>query len=329
MDGVTEKRERCTGCGHIMIESGEPRIHVGMDEWAAFERAYGQRFDRATTNEDWKVAHEAAVEMFQAGAAYDAALGGEAEDEWRAVLGDVGDATGDVLPARKTRESAEADLEAIQAESSPPYDKGWIEHRTVTPWAALSEHPEPPNAIHAGPGSEDDNPGITAEHPATGEREALRRYEQSMDKKHADWNDLPESAKDEWRTGAPSPYRMVGSEEAEPHRVWDATLGAVRDLGEDEWELESHWAGRFEVHGEKPPGHQWIIVVPKSKLDAAEAEVERLREALRQILDLRDTGWATDPGDMDQRYVAGVYAGKLEKIWRIALASPPDEGGER
>lgn len=56
--------------------------------------------------------------------------------------------------------------------------------------------------------------------------------------------------------------------------------------------------------------------------DAARSEVERrdaLRlDAFRQILDLRDTEWATDPDHMDQRIVAQHYARKLEQIWAIA-----------
>lgn len=50
-------------------------------------------------------------------------------------------------------------------------------------------------------------------------------------------------------------------------------------LAEDEWELESHWAGLFEVHGKKMPGHQWVLVVPKWKLEAAEARIRELEAA--------------------------------------------------
>lgn len=76
------------------------------------------------------------------------------------------------------------------------------------------------------------------------------------------------------------------------HHVWDPVLGVSRPLAEDEWELESHWAGLLEVHGEKMPGHDWMFVVPKYKLEAAEARVTELlaeRGDLRKLVrDLRD-----------------------------------------
>jgi uncharacterized membrane protein len=56
------------------------------------------------------------------------------------------------------------------------------------------------------------------------------------------------------------------------------------------------------------------------------------REALRQILDLRDTEYAQDPADLDQRSLANHYARKLERVWALAdhfLSTHPTapEGG--
>lgn len=50
--------------------------------------------------------------------------------------------------------------------------------------------------------------------------------------------------------------------------------------------------------------------------------IEGLQGALRGILDQRDTEWATDPGDMDQRFVANHYAAaKLSRIFALAEAA--------
>ena len=58
-------------------------------------------------------------------------------EEWRAALGDKGDLLADTCEPRDTREAAQADLDGLSAEADPPYDRGWIEHRYCTPWAAL------------------------------------------------------------------------------------------------------------------------------------------------------------------------------------------------
>jgi hypothetical protein len=78
----------------------------------------------------------------------------------------------------------------------------------------------------------------------------------------------------------------------EEHRIWDQSTGEFRDLAADEWQLESHWSGALEVHGERPPGHQWVLVVPRWKLEAAEARVAQLTEALRIAAD--DLGKASN-----------------------------------
>lgn len=77
------------------------------------------------------------------------------------------------------------------------------------------------------------------------------------------------------------------------------------DEGPDDEALQTRWLRGETVLRVLPP-------VPS---------IEGLQGALRGILDQRDTEWATDPGDMDQRFVANHYAGKLSRIFALADAA--------
>lgn len=157
---------------------------------------------------------------------------------------------------------------------------------------APSEHPE--QSVE--PGEKESNTTTSAEHPETGEHEELTDAV------------LGEGGSTE---GPPRPEEG-GS--AEP-------LEALREDADEAGRLETDlWEVADALGLETIPGEPRL----PERVAAVVAEVERLREARRQILDLRDTEWATGPSDMDQRYVAGVYAGKLEKIWQVALAASPD-----